>query len=86
MSSTNPNFSSVKGIVRPGETTSSSSLSKRSGGKGANQAVAVAKAGGAVSLVGAIGPDGDAVKENVAQFGVDVQGIERVQVSCWLFA
>ncbi|KZP17044.1 Ribokinase-like protein [Athelia psychrophila] len=72
-------FFHVKDIVRPGETISSSSLSKRSGGKGANQAVAVAKAGGAVSLVGAIGPDGDSVKDNIAQFGVDVQGIELVQ-------
>lgn len=66
--------------MRPGETISSSSLFKRSGGKGANQAVAVAKAGGAVSLVGAIGPDGASVKDNIAQFGVDVQGIELVQV------
>ena len=70
----------MKDIVRPGETISSSHLSKRSGGKGANQAVAVAKAGGSVSLFGAIGQDESSVKDNIAEFGVDVQGIEITQV------
>lgn len=70
----------MQDIVRPGETISSTSLSKRAGGKGANQAVAVAKAGRPVTLVGAIGQDGISVKDNIAKFGVDVQSIEIVQV------
>ncbi|KAF7968148.1 hypothetical protein HWV62_31720 [Athelia sp. TMB] len=72
-------MSKLKDIVRPGETISSSHLSQRPGGKGANQAVAVAKAGGAVSLFGAIGEDEASVKDNIADFGVDVQGIEITQ-------
>ncbi|TFK52880.1 Ribokinase-like protein [Heliocybe sulcata] len=51
-------FFHVRDIVRAGETTSSSGIETRAGGKGANQAVAVAKAGGHVDLVGAVGKDG----------------------------
>jgi ribokinase len=71
----------VKDIVRPGETISSTSLSRRTGGKGANQAVAVAKAGGSVMLVGAVGEDGTWVKDQLNEFGVDVGGIESAQVN-----
>jgi len=71
----------VKDIVRPGETISSTSLSRRAGGKGANQAVAVAKAGGNVTLVGAVGEDGLWVKDQLTEFGVDVEGIEPVKGS-----
>jgi ribokinase len=71
----------VKDIVRPGETISSTSLSRRTGGKGANQAVAVAKAGGSVMLVGAVGEDGAWVKDQLNEFGVDVGGIESAQVN-----
>ncbi|WVQ79272.1 hypothetical protein IAT38_001368 [Cryptococcus sp. DSM 104549] len=57
-------------IVRPGETISSTSLTKRAGGKGANQAYAVARGGGAVDLDGAIGRDGVWVKEMLEGAGV----------------
>jgi ribokinase len=72
----------VKDIVRPGETVSSVSLSRRAGGKGANQAAAVAKAGGIVTLVGAIGQDGVWVKDQLENFGVEVDAITTVDVSC----
>jgi ribokinase len=71
----------VKDIVRPGETVSSASLSRRAGGKGANQAVAVSKAGGCVALIGAIGHDGVWVKE-LKNFNVEVGAIEIVDVIC----
>jgi len=71
----------VKDIVRPGETISSTSLSRRAGGKGANQAVAVAKAGGNVTLIGAIGQDGAWVKDQLKSFGVEVEGIKTDQES-----
>ncbi|KAK0497679.1 Ribokinase-like protein [Armillaria luteobubalina] len=68
-------FFHVNNTVRPGETISSSHLEKRAGGKGANQAVAVARAGGQVDLVGAIGRDGIWVKSQLENAGVDVSGV-----------
>ncbi|KAK0476063.1 Ribokinase-like protein [Armillaria novae-zelandiae] len=68
-------FFHVKDIVRPGETISSNHLEKRAGGKGANQAVAVTRAGGQVDLVGAIGRDGIWVKSQLENAGVDVSGV-----------
>jgi sugar/nucleoside kinase (ribokinase family) len=48
----------VDHIVRPGETIGSASLRKSAGGKGANQAAALAKAGAPVYMAGKIGQDG----------------------------
>ncbi|CED83618.1 Ribokinase [Phaffia rhodozyma] len=63
-------------IVRPGETISSTSLSRRAGGKGANQACAVARsAGGPVRLIGAVGADGIWAKDLLESYGVDVDGV-----------
>ncbi|WVQ74996.1 hypothetical protein IAR50_004604 [Cryptococcus sp. DSM 104548] len=62
-------------IVRPGETISSTKFTKRAGGKGANQAFAVARAAGLVDLDGAIGQDGVWVREMLAGAGV---GVERL--------
>lgn len=70
----------VKNIVRPGETISSTHLEQRAGGKGANQAVAVAKAGGAVDMVGAVGEDGLWVVEQLRQSAVGVEGINTAKV------
>ncbi|KAJ3256984.1 hypothetical protein HK103_004967 [Boothiomyces macroporosus] len=49
---------SVHHIVQPGETISSSAYHVHPGGKGANQAYALGKAGADVSLVACIGKDG----------------------------
>ncbi|KAJ3520344.1 hypothetical protein NM688_g9177 [Phlebia brevispora] len=62
-------------IVEPGETLSSTEYERRSGGKGANQAVAVARAGGNVTLVGAVGKDGDWIVSNLRLAGVTVTDI-----------
>lgn len=43
----------------PGETVLADSLQRQPGGKGANQAVAAARLGGAVSFVGCVGDDQD---------------------------
>ncbi|KIR56657.1 ATP-binding protein [Cryptococcus gattii Ru294] len=66
-------------IVRPGETISSTGLTKRAGGKGANQAFAVARAGGQVELDGAIGDDGMWVKEILESAGVGTDKLEVVK-------
>ena len=44
-------------IPRPGETVHHGRLARYAGGKGANQAVAAARAGAAVSMLGAVGTD-----------------------------
>ena len=44
-------------IPRPGETLLGGDFSMAAGGKGANQAVAAARAGGDVTLVARVGPD-----------------------------
>jgi ribokinase len=47
----------VAEIPRPGETTLATGYAQYHGGKGANQAVAAARAGGKVQMVGAVGAD-----------------------------
>ncbi len=47
----------VERLPRPGETLPAHGVSRHPGGKGANQALAAARLGAAVSLVGAVGDD-----------------------------
>jgi len=51
----------VKGFPKPGETLSGGDLHSYPGGKGANQAVAVARLGQAVAMIGQVGADAFAV-------------------------
>lgn len=62
---------------KPGETVSGGDLATGAGGKGANQAVAAGRLGGAVSMVGAVGADahGDLLRSSVAASGVDVSSV-----------
>ena len=63
----------VRHLPRPGETVLGGSMQTVTGGKGANQAVAAARLGAAVSFVGRIGDDdfGDAVRERLAADNVN---------------
>lgn len=70
----------VSDAVRPGETIFSTELERRVGGKGANQAVAVARAGGNVALVGAVGEDGGWVIDQLRAYGVDVSAVHKAEV------
>ncbi|QRW02140.1 PfkB family carbohydrate kinase [Ceratobasidium sp. AG-Ba] len=63
-------FFQVPHIVKPGETISSTGYSQRPGGKGANQAVAVAMSGSAVEFAGSVGSDGAWLKDFLAEQGV----------------
>lgn len=74
----------VQRIPSPGETISGSGLVTSAGGKGANQAAAVAKLGGSVSMVGSVGKDdfGERMTSGLAALGVDVSHVQtREEVS-----
>jgi ribokinase len=66
-------------LPRPGETVASRSLAQFPGGKGANQAVAAARLGAQVRLLGAVGQDGsgDVMLDFLAHAGVDIGGVRR---------
>lgn len=63
----------------PGETLLSNSYSKGLGGKGANQSIAIARAGGQVLHIGAIGNDALWTRDILANSGVDTSGIEVLE-------
>src|SRR5712675_2006555 len=66
-------------LPRPGETVSGASFSRVPGGKGANQAVAAARLGAEVALVGCVGRD-DVAEEALAELreaGVEERWIAR---------
>lgn len=69
----------VPHIPAPGETLTSSSMLTCFGGKGANQAVAAARAGGGVAMIGCVGVDdfGTRYIEALKAEGIDTSGISR---------
>ncbi|KAF8155463.1 Ribokinase-like protein [Crassisporium funariophilum] len=71
----NDEYFYVNHIARPGETISSHGHESRVGGKGANQAVAIVRAGGIAEFYGTIGKDGLWVKDRMMNYGIDVKGI-----------
>jgi ribokinase len=64
-------------LPRPGETVVGRRLERHGGGKGANAAVAAARAGATVRLVGAVGDDesGASAVDELRAHGIDVSGI-----------
>jgi ribokinase len=62
----------VDHFVRPGETLESESYSIFSGGKGANQSIALARGGAAVLHAGKVGPEGAWIREKLQESGADV--------------
>jgi ribokinase len=69
----------VDHIVKPGETIGSASLTKSAGGKGANQAAALAKAGMEVCMAGKIGGDGEFLLKLLESYGVDTGCVSRYE-------
>lgn len=70
----------VRSHPRPGETVPGLGVAYHPGGKGANQAVAAAKAGSDVRMFGAVGSDafGDTLLANLNRFGIDASLVQRV--------
>jgi len=65
-------------LPAPGETVAGGRLSRQHGGKGANQAVAAARAGAAVILIGAVGAtDGEDNLDALAADHVDLTHVRR---------
>jgi len=70
-------------LPRPGETLIGGRFLTAAGGKGANQAVGAARAGGKVSFIGRVGNDvfGKAALAGLRAAGIDVRGVRRDPVA-----
>lgn len=60
-----------------GETVSGAELDTVCGGKGGNQAIAAARSGGSVTMIGAVGTDkaGEVLRETLTQAGVECRSL-----------
>jgi ribokinase len=70
---------SVQRLPAPGQTISATTLIRRLGGKGANQAVAAARQGARVAMVGCVGhdDDGEAYLRRLRAESINVAGVSR---------
>jgi ribokinase len=70
-------IASVTRLPKPGQTVAGSQLIRRFGGKGANQAMAAARQGVKVSMVGCVGADDDgrAYLQRLRAAGIDSRGV-----------
>jgi ribokinase len=66
-------------LPHAGETVSAKSATEVCGGKGANQAVAAAKSGGHVQMIGRVGSDAfaEGLLSNLTQHAVDIRFVQR---------
>jgi ribokinase len=71
----------VPHIVKPGETISATDVKQFAGGKGANQSVALAKAGAPVWHAGTIGHDGTWLLDLLQKFSVHTELISQYEGS-----
>ena len=73
----------VDRLPRPGETVTGSDLERTPGGKGLNQAVAAARAGVPVVMIGSVGDDdhGRWLREVARADGIDVASVATVAVA-----
>ncbi len=73
----------VEALPVAGQTVSGGRFARYGGGKGANQAVAAARAGATVRLVGCVGADAEGARAiaELAQEGIDVSGVDTTQAA-----
>lgn len=71
----------VREMPQKGETILGLGISKAPGGKGANQAYAIGKLGGQVSMIGAVGKDenGITLKKNLQSVGVNTDSVLELE-------
>lgn len=71
----------VPRFLKPGETLTGSKFSVFTGGKGGNQAVAAARLGAKVAMVGCVGSDanGDMYKAALQREGVSLEAIRTIE-------
>src|SRR5260370_36546258 len=79
----------VERLPRPGETLVGGDLAMFEGGKGANQACAIGRLGGAVTMIGQVGADqfGTSLRDSLRAAGEDTAGIgvsTRATGSAWI--
>lgn len=67
---------SIPHFVTSGETISSTKMETFCGGKGLNQSIALARAGADVYHAGAIGTDGEMLRQQLETAGVDTQYLQ----------
>ena len=67
----------VSHIVQPGETIAASDVNTNAGGKGANQSVALAKAGAEIWHAGTIGRDGLWLLDLLNKYNVKTEMIRQ---------
>src|SRR5512138_41276 len=70
-------IASVPRFPAAGETVAATGLIQRFGGKGANQAIAAARQGARVSMLGCVGDDdnGRAYRDRLCQEGINAAGV-----------
>lgn len=71
----------MKAMPQVGETIIGDSVNLVPGGKGANQAYAVGKLGGNVTMLGAVGNDayGEKLIQNLEKVHVNAEGVQRIE-------
>lgn len=70
----------VNHIVKPGETEAADRLETFPGGKGLNQSIAIARAGGGVCHAGCIGSDGEMLLNVLKDSGVDTAYLKTLDI------
>ncbi|MGH1423609.1 MAG: ribokinase [Pseudooceanicola sp.] len=68
----------VPRLARAGETLAADQYDRELGGKGANMAIAAARAGANVHLIGAVGSDGGWMRDEIAGYGVCVDHVDQI--------
>lgn len=70
----------VDRFLKPGETAAAAGYALHAGGKGLNQAIALARAGAETYMAGCVGPDGGTLLQTLQASGVRTDFVEETAV------